>query len=369
MNMKVVSKLRYDDVIYIGRREISISAPTYFIADVASNHDGDLERAKKLIWLAKEAGADAVKFQHFKAEMIVSDYGFKHLDSKMGHQASWSRSVFEVYEQYECNRDWTTELAKTAKEAKIDFLTTPYDAEAIELLDKYIPAYKIGSGDITWIDFIEMIAKKNKPVIMATGASSINDVERAVEAVLKHNSRLVLLQCNTNYTGNIENFKFINLKVLRTFAAKYPNMVIGLSDHTPLHATVLGAIALGARVVEKHFTDDNNRVGPDHAFSMNPKTWTEMVERSRELEMSLGDGIKRIEQNEMDTVIVQRRCLRLTCDMNIGDKINSDKLESLRPAPKGSIEPYRIKQVIGKTLKCSKSSGDALYEKDILEEL
>lgn len=361
--------MRYDDVIYIGKREISISAPTYFIADVASNHDGNIERANELIWLAKEAGADAVKFQHFKAGKIVSDYGFKHLGSKMSHQASWDKSVFEVYEQYECNRDWTTELVKTAKKAKIDFLTTPYDTEAVELLDRYIPAYKIGSGDITWTEFIEMIAKKNKPVIMATGASTISDVERAVEAVLKQNSQLVLLQCNTNYTGSLENFQYINLNVLKTFAIKYPNMIIGLSDHTPLHATVLGAIALGARVVEKHFTDDNNRVGPDHAFSMNPKTWKEMVERSRELEISLGDGTKRIEKNEIDTAIVQRRCLRLTRDMKTGEQITCNDLESLRPAPKGAIEPYKIKQVVGRTLKSPKSTGDALFEKDIVEDL
>ena len=367
--MREVSIMRYDDAIYIGKREISISAPTYFIADVASNHDGDIERAKNLIWLAKAAGADAVKFQHFKAGKIVSDYGFKHLGSKMSHQSSWDKSVFEIYEQYECNRDWTTELARTAKEAKIDFLTTPYDTEAVELLDKYIPAYKIGSGDVTWTEFIEMIAKKEKPIIMATGASTTSDVERAVEAVLKHNSQLVLLQCNTNYTGSLENFKYINLNVLKTYAVKYPNMIIGLSDHTPLHATVLGAIALGARVIEKHFTDDNNRVGPDHAFSMNPETWKEMVERSRELEISLGDGTKRIEQNERDTAIVQRRCLRFTHDMKSGEQINTDDLESLRPAPKGAFEPYMLEKVAGKTLRNPKSAGDALFENDINEDL
>lgn len=367
--MKAVAKLRYDDVIYIGKREISIDSPTYFIADIASNHDGDIERAKNLIWLAKEAGADAVKFQHFKADKIVSDYGFKNLDHKKSHQASWDQSVFEIYKKYECNRNWSTELANVAKEAKIDFLTTPYDVEAVELLDQYIPAYKIGSGDITWIDFIEMIAKKNKPVVISTGASNIDDIERAVEAVLKHNSKLLLLQCNTNYTGSLKNFKYINLKVLRTFADKYPNMVLGLSDHTPFHATVLGAIALGARVIEKHFTDDNKREGPDHAFSMNPETWKEMIERSRELEFSLGDGIKRIEQNEMDTAIVQRRCLRLVHDMNIGEKIKEIDLEPLRPAPKGSIEPYRINQVVGKTLTNPKSAGSALLEKDLEKEI
>lgn len=366
--MKMVLKMKYDDVMYIGGKKIFIDAPTYFIADIASNHDGDIERAKSLIWLAKEAGADAVKFQHFKADKIVSDYGFKNLGTKISHQSSWDKSVFEIYKQHECNRDWTEELAKTAKRAKIDFLTTPYDIEAVEMLDQYIPAYKIGSGDITWIDFIEIIAKRNKPVILATGASNMDDVERAVDAILKYNPQLVLLQCNTNYTGSPDNFKYINLKVLQTFAARYPNMILGLSDHTPLHATVLGAIALGARVIEKHFTDDNARQGPDHAFSMNPETWREMIERSRELEFALGDGIKRIEPNESDTVVVQRRCLRLFHNINAGDKIKEDDLESLRPAPRGTIEPYEISKVIGKTLTVSKSAGDALFENDLKEE-
>ncbi|WP_321419199.1 N-acetylneuraminate synthase family protein [uncultured Methanomethylovorans sp.] len=361
--------MMYDSQINVNKREISIDSPTYFIADIASNHDGDIERANELIWLAKEAGADAVKFQHFKANKIVSDYGFTHLDTKNSHQTSWKKSVFEVYKQYECNRDWTEELAKTAKKAKIDFLTTPYDLEAVELLDPFIPAYKIGSGDITWIDFIENIARRNKPVILATGASNMDDVERAVACILKYNRQLMLLQCNTNYTGATDNFKYINLKVLEAFAIRYPSMILGLSDHTPLHATVLGAITLGARVIEKHFTDNNAREGPDHVFSMNPKTWREMIDRSRELELSLGNGIKRIELNEKETSIVQRRCLRLTHNMKAGESIKEDDLESLRPAPKGAIEPYNLHKVLGKTLAISKSEGDAIFAKDFVEEL
>lgn len=357
--------MRYDSIIHINEREISVGSPTYFIADIASNHDGMLSRAKALIWSAKEAGTDAVKFQHFKAEKIVSDYGFKHIDGQFTHQASWKKTVFEVYKQYECNRDWNEELAETAKKAGIHFMTTPYDVEAINMLDRYIPAYKIGSGDITWTDFIEIVAKHGKPVLLATGASMMEDVERAVDAVLKYNRQIVLLQCNTNYTASIENFRNINLRVLQTYAIQYPNMLLGLSDHTPGYATVLGAIALGARVVEKHFTDDNSREGPDHAFSMNPTTWREMVDRSRELESALGDGVKRIEQNEMNTVVVQQRSLRLVRDMRAGEKLNVSDLEALRPAPKNALKPYRISDVIGKALVVPKVAGDALYESDV----
>ena len=243
-------------------------------------------------------------------------------------------------------------------------MTTPYDFDIVEKIDQHVPAYKIGSGDITWIEFIEMIARKGKPVLLATGASDRNDVERAVNAVLKHNSNLVLMQCNTNYTGSLENLKHVNLNVLRSFAITYPNMPLGLSDHTPGHSTVLGAIAMGARVVEKHFTLDNNLVGPDHAFSMNPNTWREMIDRSRELEAALGDGIKRVEPNERETVVLQRRCLRLTRTMSVGEILSSDDLECLRPAPIDSIAPHRLNEVIGRRLNKNKSEGDYIKAED-----
>jgi N-acetylneuraminate synthase len=357
--------MNYAHEIFVNERKISLNSPTYFIADIAANHDGDLQRAKDLIWLAKQSGADAAKFQHFKAKNIVSDYGFKSLGGQQSHQASWKKSVYEIYQQYECDRSWSEELNKTAKEANIDFLTAPYDFEAIELLDQYLPAYKIGSGDITWHSILEVIALKGKPVFLATGASTMHDVEAAVATILKHNNQLLLMQCNTNYTGRAENFKYVNLRVLQTFSAIYPGMLLGLSDHTPGYAAVLGAIVFGARAIEKHFTDDTKRVGPDHSFSLNPIMWREMVDRSRELEAALGDGIKRIEENERETVILQRRCVRLSRSVPVGHSITCNDIECLRPAPIGAIEPYRINDVIGKVVVEEKREGDALFVKDI----
>jgi N-acetylneuraminate synthase len=165
------------------------------------------------------------------------------------------------------------------------------------------------------------------------------------------------MQCNTNYTGSAENFKHVNLNVLRDFATRYPNAVLGLSDHTVGHATVLGAVAMGARVVEKHFTDDNSRSGPDHGFAMNPKTWREMVDRTRELEQALGDGKKRIEANEQQSVQVQRRALRATRDLAVGDKLTAADLEALRPIPNDGIEPYRLNELVGKTLERALAKG------------
>lgn len=357
--------MRYAPLIHIGRREISPTAPTYFIADIASNHDGDLERAKALIHVAKTAGADAVKFQHFKAEKIVSDRGFRDLGGQFSHQAKWGKPVFEVYRQYECHRDWNQALVDTAREAGIDFLTTPYDSEAVEQLDPCLPAYKIGSGDITWIDFLTLVAARRKPVMLATGAADMTDVERAVDAILAVNPQLVLMQCNTNYTGSLENFHHVNLRVLQTYAIRYPGMLLGLSDHTPGHATVLGAIALGARVIEKHLTDDNNRDGPDHPFSMNPITWRDMIDRSRELEAALGTGIKVVEGNERETVVLQQRSLRLVADQPAGHVLTATDLEALRPAPESALKPWQRELAIGRRLNHALSQGQAITLDDL----
>lgn len=357
--------MEYNTSIKINYRTISLGGPVYFIADIASNHDGNLDRAKFLIRLAKRCGADAVKFQHFQATQIVSDFGFSQLKMKIGHQSEWNKSVFDTYKDYECPREWTQDLIETARKVGIDLLTTPYDFEAIDLFTNYIPAFKVGSGDITWIEFLEYIAQQGKPILLATGASSMEEVERAVSAVLKHNRNLTLLQCNTNYTGSPENFRYVNLNVLRTYANRYPGMVLGFSDHTPGYVAVLGAISLGARVIEKHFTDDNDRVGPDHAFSMNPKSWKEMIENTRYLEVALGSGNKTIEQNESETVIIQRRCIRAAHDLKPGMIISRNDLDILRPSPQGAAQPYEISNVIGRKIKMPKLPGEEISLSDL----
>ncbi len=346
-------------------KKIGKNYPTYFIADIAANHDGNLERAKELIYLAAESGADAAKFQHFKAETIVSDFGFKAMGNQQSHQASWKKSVFEVYQDASVSLDWTASLQETCKEAGIPFFTTPYALDIVDEINNFVPAYKIGSGDITWLDMIEKVASKQKPYIIATGASSADEVHRAVQSGLSINPMLALMQCNTNYTASLENFKYIQLNVLKTYRSMYPDMVLGLSDHTPGHATVLGAVALGARMIEKHFTDDKNRTGPDHKFSMDSISWREMVERTRELEAALGCGVKEIEANEIDTVIIQRRALRALKKFKKGHKISVGDFVPLRPCPRDAIEPYELGKIIGKYLTRDIESGDYLKNSDV----
>ena len=349
-----------NSILNIQGRNIGRDYPTYFIADIAANHDGDLQRAKDLIYLAAEAGADAAKFQHFKAETIVSDFGFKTMGGQQSHQAGWKKSVFDVYKDASVSLDWTSTLKDTCENAGIAFFTSPYSLEIVEHIDSFVPAYKIGSGDITWIEMVQHIASKQKPYIMATGASTMDDVLRAVQAGLEINPMLCLMQCNTNYTASLENFKYIQLNVLSVYQKMFPDLVLGLSDHTPGLATTLGAVALGARMIEKHFTDDINRNGPDHKFSMDPLSWRDMVDRTRELENALGCGIKQVEGNETETVVIQRRSIRATRDLGVGTILTRDNLEVLRPCPKDGLPPHHLHELIGKTIRQEVKAGEQL---------
>lgn len=334
----------------IGNTTIESNGKPYFIADIGANHNGDLEKAKELIYLAAEAGAHAAKFQHFKAETIVSKNGFEQLGNKQSHQSKWKKSVFEVYQGASISLDWTQTLVDTCKDAGVEFFTSPYSLELVDYVDPHVPAYKVGSGDITWPQIINKMGSKGKPMLLACGASTLDEIEKAVEVVTSHTDEIVIMQCNTNYTASLENFNYINLNVIRTLRAMYPTAILGLSDHTPGHATTLGAIALGANVIEKHFTDSNENEGPDHKFAMNPKSWREMVDRSNELYFALGGGIKKVEDNEKETVIVQRRSIRVKQGLKVGDIVTEENLECLRPCPVDAIEPYNLNKVIGKTV-------------------
>jgi len=341
-------------------KTIGLDHPTYFIADIAANHDGDLDRAIDLIRLAKEAGADAAKFQNFRGPKIVSDYGFKALGGQLSHQASWEKSVVEVYDDASVPFEWTPILKEACDEFDIHYYSSPYDYEAIDMLDPYVPAYKAGSGLTSWPEAIVLMAKKGKPILIATGASEMNDVIRTIQLVREVNDQIVLMQCNTNYTASPDNYDHLHINVLKTYAAMFPDVVLGLSDHTHSPAPIVGAVALGARVIERHFTDDNDREGPDHKFAMNPHDWADMVDQVRTLERSLGSQEKFIAGNEQDTYIVQRRCLRAAREIKAGEIFTREMVEPLRPATPGAILPYEIDEVIG-----TKASVDIPFGKDL----
>lgn len=326
----------------IGGRLVDESTPTYFIADVASNHDGDLGKAKELIFAAADAGADAAKFQHFRAETLISKKGFELVGGQIAHQSNWEKSVYEVYEAAETKISWTEELYSACQSAGIDFFSSAYDLESIDIINPFVNVFKVGSGDIDWLEGLQRLAEIGKPVIVATGAAELSEVKRIVEFLNSNSVSTAILQCNTNYSGSDEVFEHMNINVLNQYKNVLSKNVLGLSDHSQGHSTVLGAIALGARIVEKHFTLDNASIGPDHYFSLNPETWSAMISDARRLELSLGDGKKKVEDNERETIIVQRRGLYASEDLTPGTKLTVGNTHSLRPCLPDQLSPWLL---------------------------
>ena len=202
--------------IKIGKKYVGDDCPFYTIAEIGSNFDRDINRAKMLVDLARESGADAVKFQTFTASGLVSEEGFK--DLKVGYQAEWKETVTEMYAKAEFPRDWHKELYDYANSIGLDFFSSPYDREGVDLLEELdVPAYKIGSGDLTWLEMLEYIARKGRPMIVGTGASTLQEVDQAVKTIKDAgNDQIILLQCVTNYPSS---FEHINLKVLDLYSA------------------------------------------------------------------------------------------------------------------------------------------------------
>jgi sialic acid synthase SpsE len=338
----------------LGERWIGEGEQVYIIAEIGSNFEGSKERAKMLIDLAKDCGADAVKFQCFTADMIISKEGFEGL--RMGFQAKWGKSVYEVYKSAEFPREWHDELFHYANNKGIHFLSAPYDKDAVDILDGLgVPAFKIGSGDITWHEMLKYIAKKGKPIILATGASTIAEIDEALKTIrTERNEDIVLLQCVTNYPSH---FEYANIRAMKAMGEIF-DVPIGYSDHTPGIVVPLGSVALGACIIEKHFTDDKTRTGPDHPFAMDGKEFKEMVNGIRTLEKALGSPVKDLYEEEKETVILQRRCLRATTNISKNSEITEDMIEVLRPLSEDGLNPKYKEIIIGREVKVDIKKGD-----------
>lgn len=372
----------------------------YFIADIAANHDGDLIKAKELVHAASESGADAAKFQNFLAKTIVSDVGFKILGEQISHQSKWKKSVYETYRDAELPFDWSNELLDACKKYNIDFFSASYDLGITKKLKKFSEIFKIGSGEITWLEHLKLIENIYDYIIIATGASTIKDVETAYNILKKKN--IVLMQCNTNYTANnfedskerYKRFASINLKVLDQYKKKFPKAILGLSDHTLSDTTVLASIGLyNVKVIEKHFTLNNDDEGPDHPFSITPMNWRRMVNRvneyhnlianhsnfqskfnelekfvddAKELELCLGDGIKKIEENEKLTSVIQRRGLYTNKTLHSGQILTRSDIDILRPCIKEGFCASELELIINKQIKKKLIKGDLLRKEDLI---
>jgi N-acetylneuraminate synthase len=350
----------FEKEIKIGNKIIGIDHPAYIIAEIGANFDKNINKAKKLILAAKEAGADCAKFQSFITEKIVSDKGFAKMQLK-GVHGSWGRTVNEVFKDAEFPREWHEEIANYCHEIGIHFSTSPYDFEAVDMCVKLdVPFIKIGSGDITWLEMLEYIAKTNKPMFLATGDATMSEIDEAIRTIeATGNKKLVLMQCITNYPSKIES---ANINVLKTYQKAY-NILTGYSDHSPGLVVALGSIALGAKVIEKHFTLNKTDVGPDHPHSMNVTEFKNMVQAIRELETAMGSTRKVVVEEEAETVIVQRRCLYAKKNIPAGKPLDVDDIIELRPAL--GIPPKYKKIILGKTLKKPIEINNPIYWDDL----
>lgn len=348
--------INFQKEIKIGNRLIGRGQPTYIIAEIGANFDGSIEKAKKLIDAAKASGADCAKFQTFKAEKIVSEGGFSRMQLK-GVHGTWGRTVSDVFKDVEFPREWHAEISDYCKQIGIDFSTSPYDYEAVDLCVKLdVPFIKIGSGDITWLDMLTYIAKTGKPLMLATGDATLSEIDEAVRTIeATGNNQLVLMQCITNYPSKIDS---ANVNVLQTYQKTF-DVLTGYSDHSPGPVVALASVVLGGCVIEKHFTLDKTDKGPDHPHSMSPAEFKTMVDYVREIERAMGSTRKEVVEEESETVYVQRRCLYAKNDLKVGDIIKDEDIDVLRPAL--GIPPKYKNIIVGKTIKENVSAGQPLF--------
>jgi N-acetylneuraminate synthase len=274
-----------------------------------------------------------------------------------GVHGSWGRTVSEVFKDAEFPREWHLEISNYCKQVGIDFSTSPYDVEAVDLCMKLdVPFIKIGSGDITWLDMLTYIAKTGKPLFLATGDATISEIDEAVRTIeATGNNQLVLMQCVTNYPSKIES---ANVNVLKTYQSAF-DVLTGYSDHAPGPVVALASVVLGGCVIEKHFTLNKADKGPDHPHSMNPTEFKLMVDYVREIEKAMGSTRKEVVEEEGETVYVQRRCLYAKRAIPAGKIMEEDDIDVLRPAL--GIPPKFKHVIIGKTPKNDIEAGQPLF--------
>jgi N,N'-diacetyllegionaminate synthase len=319
--------------------------PVYIIAEAGVNHNGDMVLARRLVDAASAAGADAVKFQTFRAEEIVTAGAQKADYQKKSSGAD--ESQFSMLKRLELDADAHRDLLAHCKEAGIHFLSTPFDAHSLDMLLKLgLPAIKIPSGEITNLPYLRHAGAKGKRIILSTGMCTLDEVRQAVDALAAAGmpaQDITLLHCNTQYPTPLED---ANLLAMRTLQEAFPECGVGYSDHTAGITCPMAAAALGATVVEKHFTLDRNMDGPDHAASIEPDELAAMVRFIRETEQALGSGDKSPSPSERDNILIARRFLVADRPIAKGEPFTEDNMAARRTG-RGGISPMRWDEIIG----------------------
>jgi N-acetylneuraminate synthase/N,N'-diacetyllegionaminate synthase len=318
------------------------------IAEAGVNHNGNYERALELIDKAAEAGADYVKFQTFKAEKIVNKSVIKAEYQINNMAEDTDNSQYNMLKKLEMPEQWHYDLKIYAEKKGIKFLSTGFDEDSINFLDQLgMPFYKIPSGEITHKKYLELIASKGKEIIISTGMASISDIRNCINVFIQNGitkDMITVLHCNTEYPTPIHD---VNLLAMKTIGKEF-DVKIGYSDHTEGIEVPIAAVALGAVVIEKHFTLDKNLPGPDHKASLNPNELKEMVRTIRNIEKALGDGQKIPSPSEKKNITIARKSLHFYKDLNEGHILSTDDFIALRPG--SGISPMEIDNFIGKKL-------------------
>jgi N,N'-diacetyllegionaminate synthase len=334
---------------------------TFIIAEAGVNHNGSLDLAKKLIDVAVEAGADVVKFQTFKTEKVVTRNAprAEYQNKNTGD----SESQFEMIKKLELSESDHDELVKYCDQKKIQFLSTAFDHPSIDLLTKYkLDIFKIPSGEITNLPYLKRVASMKKKIILSTGMANLGEIEAALDILMESGiprKDITVLHCNTEYPSP---FQDVNLNAMISIQKAF-KVNIGYSDHTPGIEVPIAAVALGATVIEKHFTLDKNLPGPDHKASLDAGELKAMVKAIRNIEVAMGDGIKKPSASEKKNIVIARRSIHMEHNLKAGHVITESDLVMKRPGD--GISPMQINTVIGKKLNTDVIADHKLSLSDI----
>jgi len=317
---------------------------TFIIAEAGVNHNGSLELAKKLVDAAKQAGADAVKFQTFKTEKLVSKFADKAEYQK--RFTNTNESQLDMVKKLELSYEAFEEIYKYCREKEISFLSSPFDLESIDFLASLgLDIFKIPSGEITNLPYLEKIGKLKKKIIISTGMANLGEIEAALNILIQSGTKkedIIVLHCNTEYPTPYED---VNLRAMLTIKEAF-KIRIGYSDHTPGLEIPIAAVAMGAEVIEKHFTLDRNMEGPDHKASLEPIELANMVSAIRNVEKAMGDGIKKPSSSEIKNIVIARKSIVAAKKIKFGEAFTEENLSVKRPGT--GISPMQWHSILGK---------------------
>lgn len=324
----------------VGNKEIGAGFPAYVIAEMSANHAGSLTRAKEIIHAAKESGADCIKIQTYTPDTMTIDCDNDYFKISEG---TWDgENLYHLYEKAYTPWEWQQELKEEAEKAGIDFLSTPFDKTSVDFLEELgVECYKIASFELVDLPLISYIAAKGKPIIMSTGMSTLGEIEQAVQTIKNAgNSQFALLRCASAYPAITDD---MNIKTMQNMEQIF-QVPVGLSDHSMGSVGAVTAVALGAKIIEKHFCLDRSIVNPDSSFSMNPAEFAQMVKDIRQAEKAIGTvkyGVSRQEESN----IVFRRSIFCVQDIKKGEKLTEQNVRIIRPGY--GLEPKYYPQVLG----------------------